>query len=91
MVLGTIIYEGLDLTYHALKLGYYGASSVYSYFWGEKKEMTQDEMQEMINDLQHKIKNLEKEQNCMIKQESTKAFTQEEIQKLKLALSSRTV
>ena len=53
--------------------------------------MTQDEMQEMINDLQNKIKKLEKEQNCMIKQESTKAFTQEEIQKLKLALSSRTV
>ena len=91
MVLGTIIYEGLDLTYHALKLGYYGASSVYSYFWGAKEEMTPEEMQEMIKDLQSKIDKLELEQKSMEKQEATKAFTQEEIQKLKLALSSRTV
>lgn len=91
MVLGTILYEGLDLTYHALKLGYYGASSVYSYFWGAKKEMTQDEMQEMIKDLQSKIEKLEVEQKSMEKQEATKAFTSEEIEKLKLALSSRAV
>ena len=91
MVLGTILYEGIDLTYHALKLGYYGAASVYSYFWGEKKEMTQDEMQEMIKDLQSKIEKLETEQKVMEKQEATKAFTPEEIKKLKLALSSRTV
>ena len=91
MVLGTIIYEGLDLTYHALKLGYYGASSVYNYFGELKKEMTPEEMQEMIKDLQSKINKLELEQKSMEKQEATKAFTQEEIQKLKLALSSRTV
>ena len=91
MVLGTILYEGIDLTYHALKLGYYGASSVYNYFWGVKKEMTPEEMQEMIKELQSKIDKLELEQKSMEKQEATKAFTQEEIQKLKLALSSRTV
>ena len=91
MVLGTILYEGIDLTFHALKLGYYGASSVYSYFWGEKKEMTPAEMQEMIKDLQGKINKLEIEQKSMEKQEATKAFTQEEIEKLKLALSSRRV
>tara|TARA_Y100000591_G_scaffold331602_1_gene366016 strand:- start:343 stop:618 length:276 start_codon:yes stop_codon:yes gene_type:complete len=91
MVLGTILYEGIDLTYHALKLGYYGASSVYSYFWGVEKEMTQDEMQEMIKDLQSKIEKLEMEQKVMEKQEVTKGFTSEEIQKLKRALSSRSV
>ena len=89
MVLGTLLYEGIDLTYHALKLGYYGASSVYSYFWGEKKEMTPEEMQEMIEELQNKIEKMENEQKKMEKQESTKAFTQEEIKKLKLALTSR--
>ena len=53
--------------------------------------MTSEEMQEMIKDLQSKIDKLEMEQKSMEKQEATKAFTQEEIQKLKLALSSRTV
>ena len=48
-------------------------------------------MQEMIKDLQSKIDTLEMEQKSMEKQEATKAFTSEEIQKLKLALSSRTV
>ena len=91
MVLGTILYEGIDLTYHALKLGYYGASSVYSYFWGAKKEMSTEEMQEMIKDLQQKIEKMEAEQKIMEKGESTKAFTNEEIQKIKLALSSRSV
>tara|TARA_B100001063_G_scaffold45495_2_gene39257 strand:- start:5105 stop:5380 length:276 start_codon:yes stop_codon:yes gene_type:complete len=91
MVLGTILYEGIDLTYHALKLGYYGASSVYGYFWGAKKEMSTEEMQEMIKDLQQKIEKMEAEQKIMEKGESTKAFTNEEIQKIRLALSSRTV
>ena len=53
--------------------------------------MTPEEIQEMIKDLQSKIDKLELEQKSMEKQEATKAFTQEEIQKLKLALSSRTV
>lgn len=90
MVLGTLLYEGIDLTYHALKLGYYGASSAYNYFWGTEKEMTTEEMQKMIEDLQGKIEKMENEQKIMKKQESTKAFTQDEIKKLKLALSSRT-
>lgn len=89
MVLGTIIYEGIDLTYHVLKLGYYGASSAYSYFWGEKKEMTPEEMQKIIEGLQNKIEKMENEQKNMEKHEATKAFSQEEIEKLKLALSSR--
>ena len=89
MVLGTILYEGIDLTYHILKLGYYGASSAYSYFWGEEKEMTPEEMQKMIKELQDKIEKIENEQKTMEKQSNTKAFTQEEIEKLKLALTSR--
>ena len=91
MVLGTILYEGLDLTYHALKLGYNGATSIYGYFWGGKEEMTPEEMQKIIEELQSKIEKLEGEQKNMEKQESTKAFTTEEIEKLKMALSSRTV
>ena len=90
MVLGTILYEGIDLTYHVLKLGYYGASSAYNYFWGTEKEMTTEEMQKMIEDLQSKIEKIENEQKIMEQQKITKAFTQEEIEKLKLALSSRT-
>ena len=62
MVLGTILYEGIDLSYHVLKLGYNGASSVYGYFWGRKTEMTPEEMQKNIEDLQEKIKQLETEQ-----------------------------
>ena len=89
MVLGTILYEGIDLTYHVLKLGYYGASSTYSYFWGEKKEMTSEEMQKMIEDLQGKIEKMENEQKIMEKQSKIKAFTQEEIDKLKMALSKK--
>ena len=53
--------------------------------------MTPEEMQEMIKDLQSKIEKLEVEQKSMEKQEATKAFTNEEIEKLRLALSSRTV
>ena len=56
MVLGTILYEGIDLSYHVLKLGYNGASSVYGYFWGGKTEMTPEEMQKTIEDLQEKLK-----------------------------------
>ena len=50
MVLGTILYEGIDLSYHVLKLGYNGASSVYGYFWGRKTEMTPEEMQKNIEE-----------------------------------------
>jgi DNA-binding transcriptional regulator GbsR (MarR family) len=90
MVLGTILYEGIDLSYHVLKLGYNGASSVYGYFWGGKTEMTPEEMQKTIDDLQEKIKQLETEQKTMEKEEASKSFTKEEIDKLRIALSSRT-
>ena len=90
MVLGTILYEGIDLSYHVLKLGYNGASSVYGYFWSGKKEMPPQEMQKTIEDLQEKIKQLETEQKTMEKEEASKSFTKEEIDKLRIALSSRT-
>ena len=90
MVLGTILYEGIDLSYHVLKLGYNGASSVYGYFWGRKTEMTPEEMQKNIEDLQEKIKQLETEQKTMEKEEASKSFTKEEIDKLRIVLSSRT-
>jgi hypothetical protein len=92
MVLGTILYEGIDLSYHVLKLGYYGITTTYNYFTQvPKKEMTHDEMQEMIEELQTKIKQLENEQKTMENKEAVKSFTPEEINKLRLALSSRTV
>ena len=53
--------------------------------------MTHDEMQEMIEELQTKIKQLENEQKTMENKEAVKSFTPEEINKLRLALSSRTV
>ena len=51
--------------------------------------MTPEEMQKMIKELQDKIEKIENEQKTMEKQSNTKAFTQEEIEKLKLALTSR--
>ena len=50
--------------------------------------MTPEEMQKMIEELQFKIENGKRTKNYG-KQSKTKAFTQEEIKKLKMALSKK--
>ena len=66
MVLGTILYEGIDISYHILKLGYRGVSSVYGWLSGTTvKEMSNEEMVKLIKELQGKIGQLEIEQKSM--------------------------
>ena len=90
MVLGTILYESIDLTYHILKLGYYGVTGVYNWISGtEKKEMTKDDMQCVIQELQQKIEQLEEEQKNMETNEAIKSFTKEEIEEIRRELSKR--
>ena len=65
MVLGIILYEGVDLAYNVVKLGYNGVSGVYNWWYQvEQKEKKEShyQTQELIKQLKllnNKVEELE--------------------------------
>lgn len=63
MVLGFILYEGIDLAYNIIKLGYNGISGTYNWYYykpGEEVSREQEILIEMTN-LMSKLEELQKE------------------------------
>ena len=65
MVLGMILYEGVDLAYNAVKLTYNGITGVYNWYYQveeHEREEHHKEAQEMIDQLKllnNRVKGLE--------------------------------
>lgn len=65
MVLGIILYEGIDLAYNVAKLSYNGISGVYNWWYQveeKEKQLTHNETQELIQQLKllnNKVQELE--------------------------------
>ena len=65
MVLGIILYEGVDLAYNVVKLGYNGVSGVYNWWYQveeHEKEKYHNENKELIKQLKllnNKVEELE--------------------------------
>ena len=65
MVLGIILYEGVDLAYNVVKLGYNGVSGVYNWWYQveqKEKEENDNQTQELIKQLKllnNKVEELE--------------------------------
>lgn len=63
MVLGFVLYEGIDLAYNVLKLGYNGISGVYNWYYYEPEEEVSREQEILIEmtNLMSKLEELQKE------------------------------
>ena len=63
MVLGFVLYEGIDLAYNVLKLGYNGISGVYNWYYYEPEEEASREQEILIEmtNLMSKLEELQKE------------------------------
>jgi len=65
MVLGIILYEGVDLAYNVVKLGYSGVTGVYNWWYQVEqleKEESHNETKELIKQLKllnNKVEELE--------------------------------
>tara|TARA_B100000900_G_scaffold126708_2_gene107037 strand:+ start:26176 stop:26400 length:225 start_codon:yes stop_codon:yes gene_type:complete len=65
MVLGIILYEGVDLAYNVVKLGYNGVTGVYNWWYQVEqleKEESHNETKELIKQLKllnNKVEELE--------------------------------
>ncbi len=63
MVLGFVLYEGIDLAYNVLKLGYNGISGVYNWYYYEPEPEVSREQEILIEmtNLMSKLEELQKE------------------------------
>ena len=70
MVLGIILYEGVDLAYNVVKLGYNGVSGVYNWWYQveeHEKEKNDNENKELIKQLKLLKKKVEELENIIQK------------------------
>jgi hypothetical protein len=61
MVLGIILYEGVDLAYNVARIGYNGVTGVYNWWYQVQKKQHQEtsELITEIKNLNNRIKELE--------------------------------
>jgi hypothetical protein len=63
MVLGMILYEGVDLAYNIVRLGYNSVAGTYNWWYKDNKETNKETNKELIEEIK-KLNNRVKELEC---------------------------